>query len=290
VIDFNRYRPESTEVFVIAEIGVNHNGRVKLACDLINAAIMAGCDAVKFQVWNSDHIYPPERVGWAKHNEMKRLELSHRDLADLKWYCDQHDIAFFATPDEIEDAQFLAGLGVELMKTSSHDVTNLELLRGIRELGIPTIMSTGAATYGEVDAGCMALCPAAVLHCISAYPAPLEQMNIRALEVLPGWGVAPLTGNVVVMPLPLGLSDHTIGPYAACAALALGARIFEKHLTLDKNMPGPDHKASATPEEMAEYVKALRALAIGMGDGVKRVMPCEEAARAKHKPWLSKTS
>jgi sialic acid synthase SpsE len=284
MIDLSCFSPASRAVFIIAEIGVNHDGDLSRAVNLIYEATRAGCDAVKFQVWNSDHIYPVERVGAGEHARMKALELSHAELRRLDCVAADAGVIFFATPDEIEDAHFLASIGVRLIKVSSHDVTNLELLRGIRALGIPTILSTGAATANEVDEAFTELQPAALLHCVSSYPAPVEQMNLRTLE----WYdegremCACLLDDSVI-----GLSDHTIGIAAACASLALGARIFEKHLTLDRNAPGPDHAASATPDEMAEYVRTLRALAIGMGDGVKRVMPCEAAARAKWKPWLA---
>ena len=274
MIDLSRFGPDSKEVFVIAEAGVNHNGNLSLAMELIDVAAKVGCNAVKFQVWNSDHVYPAERVGIIEHAGMRSLELRRSELKLLKAHCETRGIIFFATPDELDDAKFLASIGVPLMKTSSHDVTNLELLRGIRELGIPTIMSTGACTASERDAAIVALEPCAVLHCISAYPAPLDQMCLG------------LIGDLVARGWPIGLSDHTIGIAAACASLALGARIFEKHLTFNRNLPGPDHKASATPKEIGEYVRTLRALAIGMGDGVKRIMPCEAAARAKFKGWL----
>lgn len=277
MIDLSRFTPDSDRVFVIAEAGVNHNGDIEIAMRLVDEAIKAGCDAVKFQLWNTEHIYPASRVGRVMHDQMAALELSREQMVLLKAYCDARGILFFATPDELADAQFLAGLGVELMKTSSHDVTNLEMLRGIRALGVPTIMSTGAASLLEINDAWIALEPAAALHCVSAYPAPLDQMNLRALRWLEFGG-------------PRGLSDHTLGIAAACASLALGARIFEKHFTLGRYMRGPDHAASASIPEMKEYVSTLRALAIGLGDGVKRIMPCEAAARAKFKPWLSTAS
>ena len=267
-------------LFIIAEAGVNHNGDVDTALRLVDAAIDAGCDAIKFQTWITERVYSAERsvkpeyqarttdASESEFNTIKKLELSFSDFGAIKKYCDKNGILFFSTPDEIESANFLASLGVGLMKTGSQEVTNVPFLRQVSELGIPVIFSSGACTMAELAEGVEAISSATkdvvILHCVSSYPAPIEQMN---LSVIPALHAA--------FGFPVGLSDHTIGSFVACAALSLGARIFEKHITLDKNMPGPDHQASLDPSEMREYCETLRSVRQSIGDGVKRIMPCE---------------
>lgn len=274
----------SDRPFVIAEAGVNHNGELLLALALVDAAVAAGCDAIKFQTWITDKVYsrtrstkPDYQVAAATASQgeyelIHQLELSFDSFKTIKQYCDRRGILFFSTPDEMESAHFLVELGVPFIKTGSQDVTNLPFLRQIAQLGVPVIYSTGACTLPELVAGAEAIlrekAQLSILHCVSAYPAPLEQMNLKMIPAL-----RSLFG------VPVGLSDHTVGPEAAYAALALGARIFERHLTLDRSMPGPDHQASLDPATMKAYVNGLRALWTGLGDGQKRIMPCEENTR-----------
>ncbi|MHB1530115.1 MAG: N-acetylneuraminate synthase family protein [Acidiferrobacteraceae bacterium] len=271
-------------LFIIAEAGVNHNGDLETAFRLVDAAVSAGCDAVKFQTWVTEKVYSRDKsikpnyqarttdAGESVFDTIRNLELSYEDFGRVKRYCDQKGILFFSTPDETESADFLADLGVELIKTASQDVTNVPFLAHVARLRIPLIFSTGACTLTELAEGVEAILAETnelvILHCVSSYPAPMEQMN---LSVIPN--LQKMFG------CPVGLSDHTAGAEAACASVALGARIFEKHLTLDKSMSGPDHQASLTPEEMRQYCRSLRSVRTALGDGIKRIMPCEEDTR-----------
>jgi N,N'-diacetyllegionaminate synthase len=267
-------------LFIIAEAGVNHNGNIDTALRLVDAAINAGCDAIKFQTWITEKVYSVARsikpeyqarttdASESEFDTIKNLELSFSDFGAIKKYCEEKGILFFSTPDEIESAKFLFRLGVGLMKTGSQEVTNVPFLRQVSALGIPVIFSTGACTMSELAEGVEAISSSTkdviILHCVSSYPAPIDQMN---LSVIPALHAA--------FGFPVGLSDHTIDSFVACAALSFGARIFEKHITLDKNMSGPDHQASLDPSEMREYCEILRSVHRSIGDGVKRIMPCE---------------
>jgi N,N'-diacetyllegionaminate synthase len=277
--------------FVIAEAGVNHNGELPLALALVDAAAAAGCDAIKFQTWITDKVYsrgrsvkPDYQVSTetAAHSEydlIRRLELSLDSFRTIKQRCERRGILFFSTPDEMESARYLVQLGVPFIKTASQDVTNLPFLRQIARLGIPVIYSTGACTLPELTAGAKVIlsenAELSILHCVSAYPAPLEQMNLKMIPVLQS-----------MFDVPVGLSDHTVGSEAAHAALALGSIIFEKHLTLDRSMSGPDHKASLEPAGMKAYVDSLHALWAAMGDGQKKIMPCEENVRFAFRRYI----
>lgn len=271
-------------LFIIAEAGVNHNGNINTAFQLVDAAVNSGCDAVKFQTWITEEVYSRDKsikpeyqarttsVDESEYDTIKKLELSYADFEHIKSYCDQRGILFFSTPDESNSADFLAQLGVRLMKTASQDVTNAPFLKHVARLGMPVIFSTGACTLAELAEGVETILAETnelvILHCVSSYPAPMEQMNLSVIPNLRS-----------VFGCPVGLSDHTTGVEAACAAVALGARIFEKHLTLDKSMDGPDHQASLNPEEMQHYCQTLRSVRTALGDGVKRIMPCEENTR-----------
>lgn len=278
-------------LFIIAEAGVNHNGNLDTAFQLVDAAVKAGCDAVKFQTWITEKVYSwdksikPEyqvRTTGAAESEfdtIKNLELSYEDFRRIKSYCDQRGILFFSTPDESESADFLASLGVSLMKTASQDVTNTPFLSHVARLRMPVIFSTGACTLTELAEGVEAILAETneliILHCVSSYPAPVEQMN---LSVIPN--LRRMFG------CPVGLSDHTTGTGVACAAVALGARVFEKHLTLDKAMSGPDHQVSLGPEEMLRYCQTLRSVRSALGDGIKRIMPSEENTRKAFRRFI----
>lgn len=277
---------ESAEqnLFIIAEAGVNHNGDLPTALKLVDAAIEAGCDAVKFQTWITEKVYSQDKsikpdyqirstdTIESEFDTVKKLELSFVDFKQIKDYCDECGIYFFSTPDEIDSANFLKKIGVDLMKTASQDVTNTPFLRYLAGLDMPIIFSTGACTLTEIAEGIEAITSVTnelvILHCVSSYPAPMEQMN---LSVIPN--LAATFGY------PVGFSDHTTGNEAACAAVALGARIFEKHLTLDQNMSGPDHQASLNPTQMKAYCLALRNVKNALGDGIKKIMPCEYDVR-----------
>ena len=278
-------------LFIIAEAGVNHNGNIDTAFQLVDAAVKAGCDAVKFQTWVTEKVYSRDKsikpeyqvrttdAAESEFDTIKKLELSYEDFKHIKSYCDQKGILFFSTPDEDDSADFLARLGVGLMKTASQDVTNIPFLRHIARLGMPVIFSTGACTLAELAEGVETISAETnelvILHCVSSYPAPVDQMNLSLISNLRR-----------IFGCPVGLSDHTAGTEAACAAVALGARVFEKHLTLDKSMSGPDHQASLNPEEMLHYCQTLRGIRSALGDGVKRIMPCEENTRKAFRRFI----
>lgn len=256
-----------TELEIIAEIGVNHNGKYDIALQLIAAAKEAGCDTVKFQLFHGDR-YP-------------NLQLTLEELRGCKTAAEGLGLRFLCTPDDIEDANALYGMGVERIKIGSSNVTNLTLLEHVRDFGLPVLLSTGACTFEECRRAVKVFwghVPLTVMHCLSAYPPPYPytQMNLGFLKQLSFWEDS------------VGFSDHTVGSYIACLAYALGARVFEKHLTLEEfktalgHRTGPDHMASCDPREMENYVHFLREMVEIMGDGNKRVMPCEEENRAEY--------
>ena len=271
-------------LFIIAEAGVNHNGDIVTALKLVDAAVEAGCDAVKFQTWITEKVYSRDKslkpeyqkrttcIGESEFDTIKQLELSYEDFSHIKNYCDKKGILFFSTPDEEESTNFLVRLGVKLMKTASQDVTNIPFLRYIARLGMPVIFSTGACSLSELAEGVETIFAETneliILHCISSYPAPAEDMNLLLIKNLHR-----------MFGCPVGLSDHSVDVDIACAAVALGARVFEKHLTLSKTMNGPDHQASIEPAEMRHYCQVLRKVRASLGDGVKRVMPSEANTR-----------
>jgi N,N'-diacetyllegionaminate synthase len=281
-----------SDLFIIGEAGVNHNGDLKAALKLVDVAIEAGCDAVKFQTWITEKVYSPKlsikpdyqkettNAEDSEYDTIKKLELSKNHFFEIKKYCDQKKILFLSTPDEIDSANFLVKeLGVPLLKTASQDVTNLAFLKQVASFNIPVIFSTGACTLQELVEGLSTLKSVndkiLTLHCVSSYPAPIEQQNLKFISTL-----KTLTNSLV------GYSDHTVGLYGACAALAYGAQIFEKHFTLDKNSEGPDHQASLSPQELKEYVQTLRLLYKGLGDGQKKVMPCESNTRLSFRRYI----
>ena len=278
-------------LFIIAEAGVNHNGDFDTALRLVDAAVEVGCDAVKFQTWITEKVYSRDKSikpeyqkrttskDESEFDTIKQLELSYEDFGRIKNYCDKKGILFFSTPDEEDSADFLAHLGVGLMKTASQDVTNTPFLRHVARLGMPVIFSTGACTLVELAEGVETILAETneliILHCISSYPAPVEEMNLLLIQNLHR-----------MFGCPVGLSDHSLGAEAACAAVALGARVFEKHFTLDKSMSGPDHQASLDPMEMRNYCQTLRSIRASLGDGVKRVMPSEQNTRKAFRRFM----
>ena len=267
-------------VFVIAEAGVNHNGDAAMARALIDAAADSGADAVKFQTFRTSALtsrtapkaaYQIEATGAGESQSemLMRLELSTETLRALQAHAAARGIVFFSTPFDEASADTLAALGVPMFKIPSGEITNLPLLRHIAAKGKPIILSTGMSTLDEVEQalaaiGDLADVSVAILHCVSAYPAPVGEVNLRAMDAL-----RDRFGR------PVGLSDHTLGLEIALAAVARGAAIVEKHLTLDKNLPGPDHRASLEPAEMAALVRGIRNVEAALGDGVKRPMPSE---------------
>jgi N-acetylneuraminate synthase len=279
-------------VFVIAEAGVNHNGSVELALKLVDAARDAGADAVKFQTFRAEDVVTPQaatadyqrtNTGETSQLDMiKRLELDEAQHARVAQHCRDRGIEFFSTPFSENALEMLVRLGVRRVKLPSGEITNKRLISAAAATGLPLLMSSGMATLEEVRTAISWIAdvrarrglaaPAAdnlwLLHCTSAYPAPPDSLNLRAIRTM-----AEEFG------LPVGYSDHSVGIEAALAAVALGATVVEKHLTLDKSMPGPDHRASADPQEFASYVRGIRTVHAMLGDGVKRPQPVEQNTR-----------
>lgn len=261
--------------FVIAEAGVNHNGDPRLARELIDAAYAAGVDAVKFQTWITEKLVTRDaamadyqaantnRVE-SQFDMLKRLELSRDVFRDLKTYADRRGILFLSTPDEEDSCDFLEQLALPLFKIGSGEVTNLPYLRHVGAKGRPVILSTGMSTLEEVrvavrtleESGCRDL---VLLHCVSEYPALPSSCNLRAMDTL-----------AEAFDYPVGFSDHTMAMEVSWAAVARGAAVIEKHFTLDRSLPGPDHKASLLPAELAEFVRGIRSIESALGDGVKQ--------------------
>ena len=266
--------------FVIAEAGVNHNGDLARALEMIDAAADCQADAVKFQTFRADRLasmqaekahYQQETTGEEgnQHAMLKQLELSEDDHQVLIKRCQERGILFLSTPFDEASADLLLRLGVEGYKLGSGDITNLPLIQHLARTGLPLILSTGMSTMQEVDeavsatreAGCHQL---ALLHCVTSYPAPAGESNLRVIPALSRrFGV------------PAGFSDHSLGTHVAVAAVALGARIIEKHFTLDRALPGPDHRASSTPDELKLMVRQIRETESALGDGEKQVTPAE---------------
>jgi len=274
----------SAPVFIVAEAGVNHNGNPALARRLVDAAAECGADAVKFQTFTVDALLTREApkagyqvettgAGESQREMLARLELGADRLAELRDRAGKHGLVFFSAPFDEASADALEALDVAVYKVPSGEITNLPLLRHIAAKGRPIILSTGMATLEEVEQAVAAIRaagdpPLALLHCLSAYPAPVEEVNLRAMDSL-----ASRFGY------PVGYSDHTLGIEIAVAAAARGAAIIEKHLTLDKTLPGPDHRASLDVAEFSAMVRAIRSVESALGDGVKRPMPSEADTR-----------
>jgi N,N'-diacetyllegionaminate synthase len=267
----------TNKVLIIAEAGVNHNGDLELAERLVDHAAAAGADLVKFQTFSASRLatrnahkaaYQVESTGAAESqfDMLRRLELTpdmHRHLIE---HCRKRQIGFFSTGFDLESIDLLLSLGQELFKIPSGEITNLPYLRHIGRLRKEVIVSTGMATLGDVEAALEALCAAGapreritLLHCTTEYPAPMEEVNLRAMQSLrAAFGVA------------VGYSDHTPGIEIPIAAVALGATLIEKHFTVDRTLPGPDHKASLEPHELEAMVRSIRNVERALGDGIKR--------------------
>jgi N-acetylneuraminate synthase len=267
-------------VFIIAEAGVNHNGSLDLAVQLIDAAKAGGADAVKFQTFRADALATrsaekapyQERTTASAESQfemLQRLELdaaAHRHLID---HCRQVGIQFLSSPFDAESADLLASLDVQLFKVPSGEITNLPFLEHLARKGQPLILSTGMSTLGEVEEAVRVLQAAGaskltLLHCVTEYPTPFDQVNLRAMQTLKA-----------AFGLPVGYSDHTPGIEIAAAAVALGAEVIEKHFTLDRSLPGPDHAASLEPLELRKMVEAIRHVEAALGTGIKAPAPCE---------------
>ncbi len=270
--------PREGEVVVIAEAGVNHDGDPDLAHRLVDVAADSGADAVKFQTFDPDRLVsaaadatPYQRARGAAAGQrslLASLTLPESVWAELRDHASERGTLFLSTPFDLGSAELLVGLGVPGLKVSSGELTNTPFLRELAALGVPLLVSTGMGSAAEVaDAveACVEAPGTVLFHCVSAYPAPLEQCNLRAIPQM-----ARAHG------LPVGWSDHTTGLTSALGAVALGASVLEKHVTTDRTRSGPDHAASLEPGELTAYVAECRALARALGDGTKRRVPAEE--------------
>lgn len=260
--------------FVIAEAGVNHDGDLQLALRLVDAAADADADAVKFQTFRADRVASPDApkaayqealtpAGESQLEMLRRLELGADGFARLQQRAHERGLVFLSTPFDVESVELLDRLGVAGFKIASPDLVNPLLLEDVGRRGRPVILSTGLADLTEVEAAVETLRAAGtheivVLHCVSAYPAPVEEANVRAIVTMS-----------TALRLPVGYSDHTEGDEAALAAVALGAVALEKHLTLDPSLPGPDQRASLDPESFAALVRRVRLVELSLGTGVK---------------------
>ncbi|SIN78558.1 N-acetylneuraminate synthase [Sulfurivirga caldicuralii] len=274
-------------VFIIAEAGVNHNGDITLAHRLIDVAAQSGADAVKFQTFIPEKLVAsatPQAAYQARNTGqqqsqlemLRQLALPLEAFAELKAHCDEAGIEFMSTPFEEDSLEYLLSIGMRRIKVPSGELLSTPFLRAIGQAGLPTILSTGMATLEEVRHAVETLLQAGlpkadltILHCTSAYPTPPEAVNLRAMRTLAD-----------TFHVPVGLSDHTEGLNAAVAATALGASVLEKHFTLDKSLPGPDHRASLTPGELRALVDAVRETQCMLGSGEKMAMEAEANTRS----------
>ena len=266
-------------VYIIAEAGVNHNGSFDLACRLVDAAKEAGVDCIKFQTFKSENLvsrtaqkaeYQKATTGDSSQQDMlKKLELSFSDFSRLKEYCEKMNICFLSTPFDFDSIEFLNSIDMPFWKIPSGEVTNLPYLMALAKTGKPVVMSTGMCTLQEIREAIDVLRANGtkeikLLHCNTEYPTPFTDVNLKAMQRMRN-----------EFQLEVGYSDHTKGIEVPIAAVALGATIIEKHFTLDRNMEGPDHKASLEPQELAEMVKCIRNIEKALGNGVKTPSPSE---------------
>lgn len=267
---------------IIAEAGVNHNGSLELAKSLVDAAAKAGADIVKFQTFKAEKIASKHagKAGYQKKTTnadesqltmLKKLELSERDHEELMLYCQQKGIAFLSTPFDIDSIEMLKGLNIGIGKIPSGELTNLPYLQKMARSFTELIVSTGMADMKEIEEALEAILNTGfkkenltILHCNTEYPTPYSDVNLRAMQSI---------GER--FDVPVGYSDHTEGIEVPIAAVALGATVIEKHFTLDKNMEGPDHKASLEPDELRAMVSSIRNIEFALGSSIKEPSPSE---------------
>lgn len=268
--------------FIIAEAGVNHNGSLKIAKKMIEVASQAGADAIKFQTFKTEQLvsrFAPKAEYQKKTTSksetqfemIKKLELDLTSHKELIQYCKKKHILFLSSPFDLESIDLLNKLGLSIFKIPSGEITNLPYLRKIGKLRKKIIMSTGMADLGEVEDALDILIDSGtkkenitVLHCNTEYPTSFEDVNLNAMITIRD-----------AFKVNVGYSDHTLGMEVPIAAIALGATVIEKHFTLDRNMPGPDHRASLEPEELKKMVKAIRNIEQSLGNGIKKPTPSE---------------
>ena len=277
---------DATHVLVIAEAGVNHNGDITTAKRLVDSAVEAGADMVKFQTFKAEKIASDaaQKARYQTRNEcstkadsqlemLKRLELNEADHAALIDYCATRGIGFFSTAFDLDSLDLLNRLGFEQFKVPSGEITNLPYLRRVASFGKEIILSTGMASMGDIEAAIGAVEAAGlrreriiVLHCTTEYPAPFDEVNLLAMDTIRrAFGVR------------VGYSDHTQGIEVSLAAVALGAKVIEKHFTLDRGLPGPDHAASLEPDELSALVRGIRRIELALGQPEKRCTASEAA-------------
>lgn len=275
---------EGFRTYLIAEAGVNHNGRLPLAKSLIDAAFDAGADAVKFQTYRTELLVtrdasaaPYQRraaFGKTQFAMLKELELTFKQFEQLNSYCVKRKITFLSTPFDLESVGFLAGLGIPAFKIGSGDLDNFALLGACAQFQKPLLLSTGMSTLSEVRSAVSYVQKKGVhqlglFQCTSAYPTFPENVHLRVMDTLRN-----------TFHIPIGFSDHTPGVAISWAAVARGAALLEKHLTISKQLPGPDHRASLEPKEFRSLVKGIRAIERSLGASVKKVLDCEYGNRA----------
>ena len=266
---------------MIAEAGVNHNGDLEMARRLVEAAARTGADAVKFQTFKAERLvsrsapkarYQKETTGegGTQFDMVRALELAPEAFRELRDCCLEHAILFMSTPFDEESADLLAGLSMAVFKIGSGEITNLSFLRHVARKERPIILSTGMSGLGEVEAAVAAIegegnHDLILLHCVSNYPTEPSDVNLRAMGTM-----------ARAFDVPVGFSDHTKGIEVSLAAVALGARVVEKHFTLDRGMEGPDHRSSLEPDELSDLVRGVRIVESALGHGRKK--PAESEA------------
>lgn len=276
----DKFIGDNSPVFIIAEAGINHNGDVGLAKRLIDAAYEAGADAVKFQTFRANKLISSRapqgdyRSTGVDVKLIEKLELSLQHYIELIEYCHDLDIVFLATPFDFGSVKLLDRLGASAYKISSSDLTNLPLLKHIASKKVPILLSTGMGYLSEIEEALISIgsvmnksinhLPVVLMHCVSHHPAPMDEINLNAISTLQS-----------TFKLPVGYSDHTRGVEAAMAAVVKGACVIEKHYTLSRNFPGPDHKFSVEPEDLKFLVDSIRNIETALGDGIKKPAKCE---------------
>lgn len=267
---------------IIAEAGVNHNGDMNLAKELIEKAASSGADVVKFQTFNAERlvVQTADKANYQKNTNdlyetqyemLKKLELSEYNHHELISHCKKFNIDFLSTGFDIESLDMLMRLGQSMIKIPSGEVNNFPLLRHIGNLNKEVLLSTGMSSMEDIAAALETLeesgtsrSKVTVLHCTTSYPLPMTEVNLRAMQVIKD-----------VFKVSVGYSDHSLGIEVPIAATALGASVIEKHFTISRNLPGPDHKASLEPEELKLMVSSIRNIELALGDGIKQIMPSE---------------
>tara|TARA_Y100000589_G_scaffold329009_1_gene374498 strand:+ start:33771 stop:34775 length:1005 start_codon:yes stop_codon:yes gene_type:complete len=264
-------------ILIIAEAGVNHNGDIEIAKKLVDSACDAGADVIKFQSFKSEKLVTKnaekapyqlkdENREKSQFNMLKKLELNDHETIILKEYCKEKNIEFLSTAFDLGSLKFLKNNGLNRYKIPSGEITNFPFLREIAKINMPTIMSTGMANMQEIEEAIFCLCDfgldkslLTILHCTTEYPAPFNEVNLKAMQTIKNtFGIS------------VGYSDHTLGTEVSISAAALGAEIIEKHITLNRNMNGPDHFASIEPDQFKKMVTSIRNIELALGNGIKR--------------------